>query len=117
MLVFSIVEYGIMLYDKNVLTSAVRAGARYGIVASNSVYPTSASISSYITANYTSHLTTFAKTNPSPTITVTSSPSTPAKGGTLTVKITYPYACIIIGTLAGFTCPITLTATSVMQYE
>ncbi len=116
-ILFATVEFGLMLFDKNVLVNASRAGARYGIISQNGVYPSSSNISSYIQTTYVSNLVSFGSPKPVPTITVTSSVTPPVKGATLTVTITYSYNCLIIGKLTTTPCPILLTTKTVMAYE
>jgi Flp pilus assembly protein TadG len=117
LVLFAIIEYGIIFYDKNIITNASREGARYGIVSQNSAYPTSANITSYITSHFTTHLVTFASSNPTPTITVSSTASPPTTGAQLTVTVTYSYTCLVLNKLAGFTSPMNITSTTVMIYE
>lgn len=116
-ILFGILEFGIVLSDKNIVSNASRQGARYGVVQQNSAYPTSAQISSYITTNYTTGLVSFSTTAPSPTITVTSSANPPVVGATLTVQVSYPYTWLILNKLIGLSNPFTITATTIMIYE
>lgn len=111
------VEFGLMLFDKNVLVNASRAGARYGIIPQNGVYPSSSNISSYIQNTYVSNLVSFGSPKPVPTITIATSVNPPVKGATLTVTITYSYKCLIIASLLNTPCPVVLTTKTVMAYE
>ena len=115
MLVFGMIEFSIMFYDKAVITNASREGARAGIV-----YDFPARISTgdieTIVGNYCSgRLITFGSTNQETT--TVSGPCTNA-GDTITVSVTYPYDFLVlpnfITTLAG---PIGLSAVTTMRCE
>lgn len=116
-ILFGIIEFGIVLSDKNILTNASREGARYGIIPINSQYPTTSQVQSYITSNYTSSLVSFSSTAPTPTITVTSSVSPPVAGATITVTVSYPYTWLLLNNFTGLASPFTLSSTTVMIYE
>lgn len=118
LILFGIVDFSLLFFDKMTITNASREGARYGIIAQNSVYPTSAQITTYITNNFTTNLISFSSTKPSATVTVTSSVQTPVPGAILTVKVSYPYTYLVMDKLvAGFSSPITISSTAVMAYE
>lgn len=114
LIVFGIVEFGVALYDKAVITNASREGARAGVVL-KSPKATASDIQNVV-LNYTSsHLLTFG-TQRTPTITTT------GQGGTfgtpLTVTVSYPYRGLALGQLAAaLSGQITLSATTVMNNE
>ncbi len=114
LIVFGIIEFGVALYDKAVITNASREGARAGVVL-KSPKATSTDIQNVV-LNYTSsHLLTFG-TQKAATVTTT------GQGGTfgtpLTVTVSYPYAGLALGQLAAaLSGQITLSATTVMNNE
>jgi len=73
MVIFSTLEFGMALYNKNVLTNASREGARSGIVARDATI-TDSMVDAQITQvvhNYTQGtLINLGKTTPTPTITI-----------------------------------------------
>lgn len=114
LIVFGIIEFGVALYDKAVITNASREGARAGVVL-KSPKATSTDIQNVVLGYTSSYLFTFGRQSP-PTITTT------GQGGTfgtpLTVTVSYSYAGLALGNLvAPLTGPITLTATTVMNNE
>ncbi|WP_433704364.1 TadE/TadG family type IV pilus assembly protein [Paraburkholderia sacchari] len=113
-LLFGIVEMGLFLYDKAVVTNASREGARAGIVL-KSPKATSTDVQNVVT-NYTStYLLTFGSQN---TPVVTTSGTGGTFGQPLTVTVSYQYSGLALGRMvAPITGPITLTATSVMNNE
>jgi Flp pilus assembly protein TadG len=115
MLVFGMIEFSIMFYDKAVITNASREGARAGIV-----YDFPARISTgdieTIVGNYCSgRLITFGSTNQETTN--VSGPCINA-GDTIIVTVTYPYDFLVlpnfVTTLTG---SIDLSAVTVMRCE
>jgi Flp pilus assembly protein TadG len=116
-LLFGIIEFGLIMYDKALLTNASREAARAGIVL-RSPKPTVAAIQAVATA-YCSGLVTFGVAN-APTIVVTQ-PWT--SGSVLTVTMTYQYRTLVIGKLielasgGTFGNPIQLNATAAMVNE
>lgn len=117
LILFGIIEFGIIIYDQNIITNASRAGARYGVISLNSVYPSSSTVSTYIKNSFTANLVSFKTPTPLPTITIASSTTPPVAGAQLTVTVSYPYYCLVINKLAGLTSPIILNSTTVMIYE
>jgi Flp pilus assembly protein TadG len=117
LILFGIADLSLLFFNQTMITNASREGARYGIIAQDSVYPTSAQITSYITTNFSTFLVNFSTTMPPLTVTVTK-PTTPVTGNMLTVKVSYPYTFLILSkVVVGISSPITLTATAVMAYE
>ena len=119
MLVFGMIEFSIMFYDKAVITNASREGARAGIV-----YRFPSSNLNGVT--YRSHcwqlcsdrLITFGSTNPSVKEMTTVTGQCTNAGDTITVTVTYPYEFLVlpnfITTLTG---PIDLSAVTIMRCE
>ncbi len=131
-LLFGIIEFGILFYNYQVITNASREGARAGIIQSPRL--TVAQIQTIATNYCGTHLVTFAAVNPSPTVTVSAKHAgsdiadltTAVTGDDLTVLVTYPYTFLVFPNLAKLlsadgTSPfpgvLTLSAQSVMKYE
>jgi Flp pilus assembly protein TadG len=109
LLLFGIIEFGLLLFNKQVITNASREGARYGIVARVPRY-TNPDIEGVVNQYAIDHLVSFASPKPSPTIQVT-------RTGTdfqddLTVIVTYPYDFLVLP--MG---PVNLQSQTVMKYE
>ncbi len=130
---FGIMEFGIVLYDKAVITNASREGARSGI-AYRCPALSEAQISTIVTNATTntvggaSLLISFASGTTAPGVTVSPTPPTTttncfANSGTpLMVTVTYNYRFFALGNLMGvlvpgFNNPLTLRSTTIMNYE
>jgi Flp pilus assembly protein TadG len=133
-MLFGIMEFGIVLYDQAVITNASREAARSGIA-----YKCPAVTESFIKGVVTTYTTTGTDVNATsllvsfptgttPVVIVSPSPPTTttncyANSGTaLTVNVSYQYNFLALGKLMsllnlGFTNPINLSATTVMNYE
>lgn len=114
-LLFGVIEFSLLLYNKQVITNASREGARAGIVAQTPRL-TLTDIQQVVN-NYTaSHLITFGTTSP-PVISIDNSGGT-AFGNDLTVTVSYNYDFLVlpnfVASLAG---GINLKAETVMRYE
>jgi len=104
LLLFGIVEFSLLLFNKQILTNASREGARAGIVANTTVEQ----IGDVVTAYCAGNLISFGSgTGVNPTALVS--------GGYLTVTVTYPYDFLVLASF-GFG-PVTLTARTVMRME
>jgi Flp pilus assembly protein TadG len=114
-LLFSLLEFGLSLYNKEVLTNASREGARYGVV-----YTTPRRTSDQIKAQVQDYLTKSGFTDTA-TINVTGAGGN--SGAPLTVSVTYPYTFQVLpGFFASFfdshmAGTVTLKANSVMLME
>jgi hypothetical protein len=139
---FGIIEFGVLVYNKQVLVNASREGVRAGIVApipstsprlldvggtcttNGSPQP---SIECVVKAYCTNHLITFgAKIDPQTTCpTNPISESIPggyapyaAFGTNLGVKVSYSYTFLVIPNfIPGITSPLNIEALTVMKYE
>ena len=114
-LVFGMIEFSILFYDKAVITNASREGARAGIVYD---FPNRISTGGIetIVGNYCSgRLITFGSTNQETT--TVSGPCINA-GDTISVTVTYPYDFLVlpnfVETLTG---SINLSAATIMRCE
>ena len=126
LLLFGIIEFSVMLYDKAVITNASREATRQGVVYSMP-YPASSAIVSTATNNLAKNLITFgAGGTPSATVSPTSGCT--ASGTPLTVTVSYPFTGLAIGSgvvegtqlnpLASFAKnALTLTASTTMNCE
>jgi len=114
-LVFGIIEFGMLLYNQQVITNASREGARAGIVAQN---PRLADINSVVQTYCLNHLVTFGLVNSPPSTFLTGyNPNAPF-GQDLTVKVTYNYEFLVIPNfIPVFNKLRTMTAQTVMRYE
>ena len=113
-LVFGIIEFGFLLYDKAMITNASREGARAGIVyVSGGI--SDAEIQTGVTTvvnNYcSSYLITFGASS---TIGVTSTRA----GGNLTVRVTYAYDFLVLPNfVTDIVGNINLAAQTIMRME
>jgi Flp pilus assembly protein TadG len=117
---FGIIEFGIYLYNQQVITNASREGARAGIVAGSSrVTPTGASdsIDKVVEKYCLNNLVTFGA--PNTPITMVAGYSDKAPFGTeLTVRVTYDYSFLVIPNFIPAIDKIrTMRAVTVMRYE
>ena len=122
-LVFGVIEFGIIFYDKAMLTNAVREGARYGIVSTSSLPAnqrrTKAEISEVVTNYCSNYLITFGAAV-IPGVDVVPDPSgAPVCGDDLTVSVTYYYDFLLIPNfLPGLSqAGLDLSANVMMRYE
>jgi len=114
-LLFGVVEFSLLLYNKQVITNASREGARAGIVA-QAPRLTVAEIQQVVNDYAGSHLISFG-TASAPVTTIDNSGGT-AFGDDLTVTVSYKYDFLVlpnfIASLAG---GVDLKAETVMRYE
>jgi Flp pilus assembly protein TadG len=124
---FGIIEFGLILYDKAVITNASREGARRGIVYDSTVTP-SRPLGSNIIAGvtpYNSQLISFASGTPAMNVTIATNnvanAACNATGDLLQVSVTYKYTFLVLSSslpfsLGGFTGP-NVTASTTMRCE
>lgn len=114
-IVFGIVEFGVALYDKAVVTNASREAARAGIVLRQPKL-TAAQIRDIALDHCATNLISFGDAAP-PSVTVSGN----AGGGfgtPLTVTVSYAYSGLALGSLIGaLSGPIQLAATTTMNNE
>ncbi|MDH5299503.1 MAG: pilus assembly protein [Desulfobulbaceae bacterium] len=122
-ILFGIVEFGIMFYDKAMLTNAAREGARYGIVllgedvSGNPIRHEDTDIIGVVTAYCGTHLVSLG-VGATPTVTVTVNRAGPASLQDLTVHVQYPYSFLLLPNFLTFLSPtLTLHAEVVMKNE
>lgn len=113
-LVFGIIEFSLLLYDKAMITNASREGVRAGIVL-QTPRVTNTEIQTVVDSYLGNHLVTFGSAS-SPTTTITRAGDN--FGDPLTVTVTYSYNFLVlpnfITTING---PLNVTATAVMRME
>jgi Flp pilus assembly protein TadG len=118
-LVFGIIDFGLALFDKAVITNASREGARAGMVF-KVPRMTDAEIRAVV-QNYTStHLVTFGSPNLQTTISRLDNDGlggNTSSGDTLSVVVNYPYRYLVMDKLVPSLGSLNLRATSVMRYE
>ena len=114
-LIFGIVEFGLILYDQQVITNASREGARAGIVARDPRLD-STGIKAVVN-NYTQNrLISFASIPEAPETKVNASGN--SFGNDLSVTVSYDYEFLVLPKFVeSLTGDIHLTARSVMKYE
>ena len=111
LLLFGTIEFGVLMYNQQVMTNASREGARAGIV-SQTPRLSDGEIAAVVTAYCADHLVTFGVDN-APVCQVARSGM--AFGDDLTVDVTYNYTFLVLSNL-GFG-PKTLMTQTVMKQE
>jgi len=112
LILFGTIEFGMIMYSREVITNASREGARAGIV-QVSPKPTAGAI----TTIATTYLTGTGINPANVTITVTGAGG--VNPATLTVQATYRYPWLIpyIPTVLGLPRPLPLTGKTIMRHE
>ncbi len=114
--VFGIIEFGLLMYNQQVITNASREGARAGIVQALS-RPTLSDIQAVVTNYCANRLVTFGSGGGSPVTTLPNAPCS-AFGNNLTVSVTYTYQWLVISHFVpGLGATKTLSAQTVMRCE
>ena len=118
-IIFGIIEFGLLFFDKQVITNASREGARYGILWSPT-RPTDAEITARVLTYTANHLVTFGASSTLPTVAISRPdgawPGT--SGDFLTVTVTYPYNFLLLPNFITALSPISnLGARSIMRLE
>jgi len=110
-ILFGTIEFGLILYDQEVITNASREGARYGIVI-GSPRPTTSQIQNVVNT----YLTNSGLNAGNATTKVTGAQGT--SGSNLTVSVSFPYTYMVLPNfVAGLGSNINLGATTVMTLE
>ncbi len=111
---FGIIEFGLLFYDKQVITNASREGARYGILW-NPTRPTDAEIMDRVETYTSNNLVTFGATV-LPTTTISRTGTDP--GDALTVTVTFDYEFLLLPNFVATLSNVTkLSAVTVMRLE
>jgi Flp pilus assembly protein TadG len=123
MLIFGMIEFSIMLYDKAMLTNAAREGTRFGILFRTDPIPVTGPGSiPYTVDNYLQN-NLISLGDPTVTWTTSVSGTCTAAGAPITVTVTYPYDFLVfpnIQKLMDFdplSDTLTLSATTTMRCE
>jgi Flp pilus assembly protein TadG len=115
-IVFGAIEFGVLMYNQQVITNASREGARAGIVSRRTrvdVDTISSVARNYCAAN----LVTFGTEN-IPTVDVTGYSEDPDFGDNLQVDVNYRYSFLVIPDfIPGINRLLDMQATTVMRYE
>jgi len=121
-LLFGIIEFGILFYNKAMITNASREGARAGIVYDFPTRPSDADIASIVVAYCGSHLITFGDPTQVPSTSVTRNGT--GTGADLSVTVGYDYDFLLLPNFLGaffsntqLSNRISLQATTVMRLE
>ena len=109
LILFGIIEFGMIMFSREVITNASREGARAGIVQS-ATKPTTGQIQAVVT-NYL----TGTGINPA-TVTIAVAGAGLTAPNTLSVTVTYPYN-FFAPAILGLGTSITLTGQTVMRQE
>ena len=112
LLIFGMIEFSLLLYNRQVITNGSREGARAGIVQTLGPRVTDGEISTVVDQYCLNRLITFGSAT-GPSISVTRSGT--VFGADLTVRVTYDYDFLVL-TNFGFG-PIQLAAETVMKLE
>ena len=115
LILFGIMEFGLIMYNQAVITNASREGARYGIVSRAPRY-TSAEIVAYVSQDYSDRPITFGTRD---FRVIPQLPASTIFGQDLIVDVTWQYDFLVLpnfssGALANL---LTLRARTVMKYE
>jgi len=118
-LTFGLVEFGLLMYNQQVITNAAREGARRGIVQASPRIPYSNGvdgIADTVHAYADAHLVTFGATRPVPAVDVPAICT--AFADNLSVTVTYPYTFLVIPNFVpGLGPSLTITSAAVMKCE
>ena len=115
LLLFGIVEFGLLFYNEQVITNASREAARAGIVA-GSPRVSDGEIRNVVSKYCTGHLITFGEANEPVVVIDPSGDRTESPfGQDLRVTVTYNYGFLVLGNF-GFDA-VDLTAKTVMKLE
>jgi len=114
-ILFGIIEFGICLYDKAIVTNASREGARHGII-SQDPRVTDSEITDVVNNYCSTHLVTFSANSPQTAI-IRPSNTPYTYDDELTVTVTYNYGWLIMPGFLGIPNPVQLSATTVMRFE
>jgi len=116
LLIFGVIEFGLLFYNQQVITNASREGARYGIVSRVPERRSVAEITQVVNDYCSSNMITFGSETPATAVNPHS--LTASFGEDLTVTVTFHYDFLVlpgfVGSLIGGT---DLRAETTMKYE
>ncbi len=121
MLLFGIIEFGIILYDKAMITNASREGARAGILFEPDVTTYEEfkqNIDDAVNKYCSGHLITFGEDSTTHDITTIPNNTKPGQGEDLTVTVTYTYNFLVLPNfVTALVENINLSAQTIMRME
>jgi Flp pilus assembly protein TadG len=120
LILFGIIEFGVVLYNKAVLTNASREGARAGIVYVNYTSSPSQANAGAAVSNYLSKAPIISLTGAAPSITPAVTGTCNAQGAQLTVNLSYTHSFLVLSNLSFFgalPATVVLTGETVMRCE
>ncbi len=127
LMLFLIIEFSIILYDKAVITNASREGARSGIVYSADPRVSVGAITTTVSNYCATNLISFGASTPVASVSSTSGPGVGCvnSGDLLTVDVTYTYSFFAVPNILKYASRgdhiinsgITLTGNTVMRCE
>jgi Flp pilus assembly protein TadG len=116
-LVFVIIEFSFLLYDKSMITNASREGARAGIVYSYPDRISEAEIENVVNNYCQDHLVSFGASSVGIEF-PDGGTAGKSNGDPLTVRVTYPYVFLVLPDfVTGLVGNITLTSEAIMRME
>jgi Flp pilus assembly protein TadG len=119
LILFGIIEFSLLMFDKAVLTNASREGARAGIVYRSPTRMSAPEITAVVNGYCQNHLISFGSTTPVPAVDINpEDPSGIASGETLIVTVSYTYDFLLLPSFVTRLAPgINLVATTAMRAE
>ena len=115
-ILFGIIDFGIAMYDRAVVTNAAREGARAGIVMA-ATRKTAAEIQDVVWNYCASNVVTFGNVAFNKTSDITVTGAGGVSGADLQVTVRYPYRFAVISYLLPSLATPTITASVVMKME
>ena len=112
LILFGTIEFGMMMYGREVVTNATREGARYGIVAQSPPITAGQMIT-----QATNYLTGTGVSPASVTFTVPACCGVTGTPVTLAATYRYPWLIPYIPTLVGIPSPLPIPITTTMRHE
>jgi Flp pilus assembly protein TadG len=127
LLLFGIIEFGLILYDQAFITNASSEGARYATMyyinpSGQPQQHACSDVQNYVTTYVTTNVIGFASPPASPTISCSLEQNDAGVGLMQSVTVSYPYKFLVLGSLitlinGSITNPLTPTHTTVMRDE
>jgi len=115
LLIFGMIEFSVMLYDKAMITNATREGTRLGILYDFPTRITEAEMRQTVTNYLQNHLISLGGAS---TWTTSVSGICTDAGDPITVTVTYPYNFLVLpGFMTSLASSLTLGATTTMRCE
>jgi len=119
LILFGIIEFGVIMYDQQVITNAAREGARRGIVQA-SPRISKEKIQEVVNIYASPYLISFSSSNPPLGVNVECD-GTPGSctvfGQNLSVEVTYPYSFLVLPNFVPGLSNFTLKSKSIMKCE